>query len=143
METSEKFSQTEAEKRLAEGRDFLTEAGEKYNGKNYTAYFAQVYSTLVQQPGYNHEKALKETWQLAGIQVIVKKISAYGVSKGFGGARVNHPTFLKLQELFKELCNEMSEELKQLKEETGYVPAFYPKIVNKDKNKEWKAARKS
>jgi len=135
----ENYDKTLAEKYLAEGKALLKEKP-NYKGKDFCAFFWEMYK--IKSHSAKHDEALQEAWKLAKDAIKIKHINAYGVQGRFGGAKVKHPVFDKLHKKFDELCEEMSEELKQFKEETGYYPQFYPKIVNKAKNKEWKAAQK-
>jgi len=136
----ENYDKTLAEKYLAEGKAVLKEKP-TYKGKLYVAHVWEMYKLLKNVK--SHDEALKEAIELTDTAVSIKKCNAYGVEGRFGGAKVKHPVFDKLHKKFDALCEEMSEELKRFKEETGYYPQFYPKIVNAAKNKEWKAAQKS
>jgi len=136
----ETYDKKVAETRLAEGKQLMSDKP-TYKGKDYTAHLWEMYKLL--KNVRKHDEALQEAWTLTETAVSIKKCNAYGVEGRFGGAKVKHPVFDKLHTKFDALCEEMSEELKQFKEETGYYPQFYPKIVNAAKNKEWKAAQKS
>lgn len=134
----------ELEEILDKGKTYLDErkSDVEYRGKLFEANFAGFYELYTRNGVKSHEDALKESYALCQNLVELNRCNEYGSEARFGGAKMTHPTYVKIVGEFNAILEKYTTEIKAMKDSAGYTVAIYPKIVNKEKAEKYKNGNK-